>query len=955
MKLASNSFRRRVQRRPVLVTATAVSAFLPLALFAAPAGPTPVVPDGGGAPGAFPNTSVSGVNVLAKGSTVFNSSVEVTGLDGHGPIPWSVNRYNRGDLALRLAPGNPAAALENLNQGFIEFGDSAPSVPASQAWRPSQAFGVVIPTARQNGPIDWKDGEGPFFPTVALAWASSGPGYDMATGAFGNGNLDLNTGRAGTHGSSPEANFAFSTTWFPFDQGWLGGDVAGPTPEGKSAWTGPNNHAAGLSAGLVRWTEFPEGSSTWGGLAQLTLPGVNSLEDGMLFTTSSDGGSDVNIVGVVPNEAANAWIVTVREDSATDTETLAAAAQSEFQFVYVPFDAKGLVGGHIVGTTGAKRKAAGDFTVNRTGTGTYELTIPGKTGSDGALILQVADAESGTSVPMASRAFLSYQYANGKFVVQARKTTTDTTADLVDASFYVAWIDFKQPLAMPDGPRLRSQGPVVVSGEGAVGKEAGIGVNSDAPEILVTSIDSLNAAGLIDPISGSTASMILVGRFYDPRTLAPIGDPVPLLGVPSGTLNRTDVQYNPVTKQYVVVANARAISPNGLDLPAIALVGSPAAGAPTVKAWLHDPDTDQSYDDVSVAVSTANGNFLIIAERKFAGEGEGTVGILYDKTGKLVTPDFTRVDLLQQVGDEDDPDVAYLPDRDAFLYISNTDNSNGSTGTLGNRVVGSVIDSKPDAQGKLVVRTEQPLGDGQPAGRAEGHPASIENPFNGQLITAYDAGNGTAAGELSYYNIGPAPTYAFTEAQPEVPYLAGSSGNPLNHQHPQLAVDRSSGAFVLGFNAAGSTIGIPDAYAFWVLGPDGKPLPGQLKAPYLLADSPGGLGTTVNFHKIAYSASADTFLAVYTSNPGITYLASLTVTSDHRPVTASPALGIARSGSNVVLSWDAAATGYQLQASPTLAPASWSPVSTTPTTAAGTASVSVPPSAAAQFYRLAKP
>lgn len=298
-------------------------------VMAAPPGPTPQIPDGGGAPGPFPNTSVSAVNVIAKGSTVFNSNVDVPGLDGQGPIAWSVNRYNRGDLALRLAPGDPTAALGNLGQGFIDFGDNSPGLAASQAWRPSPLFGVIIPTARQNGPVDWGDGEGPLFPTVAISWASSGPGYSMTDGSFGTGNLDINTGRAGTHASSPEANFSFSTSWFPYDQGWLGGDVAGPNAEGGSAWTAPNAHAAGLSAGLVKWLQYPADSGVYGGLAELRLPGVNALEDGMLFATSADGSSDVNIVGVAPKDDGSGWLVTVREDSATDAETLAVAGQSD--------------------------------------------------------------------------------------------------------------------------------------------------------------------------------------------------------------------------------------------------------------------------------------------------------------------------------------------------------------------------------------------------------------------------------------------------------------------------------------------------------------------------------------------------------------------------------------------------------------------------------------------------
>ena len=119
-----------------------------------PAGPLPLVPEGGKNPGAFPNTSVSAVNVIAKGSsTAFNSSVEVSSLDGQGPIPWAVNRYNRGDFAMRLAPANPVAALSNLGQGFSEFANPGSDLPANQSWRPNRNLGVVIPSARQNGPI----------------------------------------------------------------------------------------------------------------------------------------------------------------------------------------------------------------------------------------------------------------------------------------------------------------------------------------------------------------------------------------------------------------------------------------------------------------------------------------------------------------------------------------------------------------------------------------------------------------------------------------------------------------------------------------------------------------------------------------------------------------------------------------------------------------------------------
>jgi hypothetical protein len=316
---------------------------------------------------------------------------------------------------------------------------------------------------------------------------------------------------------------------------------------------------------------------------------------------------------------------------------------------------------------------------------------------------------------------------------------------------------------------------------------------------------------------------------------------------------------------------------------------------------------------------------------------------------------MTRLDLLQQIGDEDDPDVIYHPGLDAFLYLANTDNSNGSDGVLGNRVVGSLIDPAPNAQGALVVRPEQVLGDGEPAGQAEGHPASLVNPFNGQLITAYDAGNGTATGTLSYFDLGTAPGYVFAPARAEVPYLDGSGGVPLRHQHPQLAADPERGVLVVGFNATGSEAGIPESYAFVVLGPDGLPLPSPLGAPYLLADVPGGLGNTVNFHQVMYSPPADAFVAVFTSNPGVTYLASLEVTSTHLAPATPPALSITRDTSGVTLRWPAGDTVYRLDAAGTLAPGAWAPSGLTPTTAGGTNSVTVAPEGAARYFRLTAP
>ncbi len=931
---------------------------------AAPAGPTPVVPVGGGAPGAFPNTSVSAINVIAKGSTTFNGNVEIASYEGQGPIPWTISRYNRGDFAMRLAPANPAAAdASTLGLGFIDFaGANDAALAYNQSWRPDALLGVIIPTARQNGPINWGDGEGDFYPTVARGQGSSGYGYGMADGNFAQGSLDIQTGRAGTHAASPEANFSFSVAWFPFDGGWIGGNVGNPDAvTGEPKWDSANQHAAGLTPRLMTWTEFPEGSGTYGGLGQLRLPGVNAETDGMIFTTSSHGNSDVNIVGVAPTNdpgtGASGWIVTVREDSALTSDEVAVAGQSLFGFVYVPYNAQNLVGGHVNGTTGASLHSAGAFTLTRTATGTYEIAIAGKSASSGTLLLQVADFEAGASVAMASRAFLSYQYnpGTGKFIVQCRKATSDTVSDLTDANFYFAWVDFAAPLAPPNGPRLRSKdGVVVATGTGNVGELkpnlGNLAVNTDEPEVLVVTVDQNNSGLYTDPISGNPAVEVVIGYFYDPRTLALKRGPFFIMGnggAGSGTIPKLDVKYNPVSHQYNVVGKA-SLYDGTADLLMIARVNPDSiAGAnePLVNVFVYDGLTNTlSWDDVALGVSSKNGNFIVVAEHKVAGEGEGVYAALFSSSGAVLTPTPTRLDLVPASGasDEDDPDVVYLPRRDVFLYVSNTDN-NG----LVNKIVGSIMQTTPSGGSVVVSGQEQRLTVGS---GTQGHQSSLENPFNGELITAYDGEN-----NLSFYNIGAGPTYPFTAARPESPYFTGTGNNPFSQNHPQLAADPDSGVIIVGHTANNSSVGYPNAYVFSLFDTNGAKLPSQLGTPYFLMDAVPGAATDTgpNVHNIKYDGFSDSFLAVVTGGGGatrVTYLAAVSVTSSYLP---PPTLTITRSGANAIIRWPATAAFYKLKSATNLASPTWSNVAGVPNQVGDQMELSVPLSGS-QFYRLEK-
>lgn len=287
-----------------------------------------------------------------------------------------------------------------------------------------------------------------------------------------------------------------------------------------------------------------------------------------------------------------------------------------------------------------------------------------------------------------------------------------------------------------------------------------------------------------------------------------------------------------------------------------------------------------------------------------------------------------------------------------FFYVSNTDNSNGSTGTLSNRIVGSAVQTTPGADGRLQVLDEQPLGDGVPG--VEGHPASLENPFNGEILTAFDHGNGTPNGDLSYYRMGTGPTYQLTSAREEYRYLSGTAGTPFKHQHPQLAADPVSGVIALGHQAFDSEIGLPAAYVVTLLGPEGAPLSSQLDLPLFVADSVANIGTSPNAHVIRYAPASGSFMIAFNAG-GITSLAALQVTSSHRGGGEIPKLSISAEGANVVLSWPASANSAVLESADRLNPATWTAAGGTVVEEGAVKKVVLTPGSTPAFFRLNQP
>ncbi|MGY8687721.1 MAG: hypothetical protein ACKVHP_08310, partial [Verrucomicrobiales bacterium] len=417
-------------------------------------------------------------------------------------------------------------------------------------------------------------------------------------------------------------------------------------------------------------------------------------------------------------------------------------------------------------------------------------------------------------------------------------------------------------------------------------KEANMALNTDEPEILFVTTAS-DGTGLTDPITGEDSQQAVVGFFMDPRTLEQTRDPFVILGNPDGELRKLDVKYNPLSKQYVVATAAQSYRPSAQVVPLIALVNPNSvagAGDPVAKAFTYNGDTALSYDDVAVAVSTNNGNILLVAEFKFAGEGEGVVGAMFDKDGNVLTPEFTRLDRLQAVGDEDDPDVLFLPNNDAFVFLVNTDGD--AAPDLLDRITGSIIQGEPDADGKLQLGAQVVLGADRKEGVAEGHAAAIENPFTNELIGALDYNNGADGGDIFYFEVGPAPEFEMTTTRDQIPYLEASGSNPYQQRHPQLAADPNSGVIVVGHHVLSSAADppLPNGYALTVLGPDGAVLPGRDELNngfHAFLENEAPTNNDANWTNVKYDPLSDSFIVVFADNDGETKVVRFTVVSNH--------------------------------------------------------------------------
>ncbi|MCA9260286.1 MAG: hypothetical protein KDA61_13840, partial [Planctomycetales bacterium] len=435
-----------------------------------PSDPNSMAPSGS-LPGAYP-TRVSAANVNAApavGSVIggSGSNTMLVSIPAASPEGWTESRHNEGDIALLIAPFDPQDASYYPPTTFFENYqplEGQPFANTTLAWRVNRSAGALLASVRHNGvnnqdtyngtPVGITNGIAYFNADLGQGW-----GYRMSDGVFANGgegSADLQMGVAGFDEGLGEAVFNTAVSFFPYAQGWTGAYVN----------AGDNNEASfsasseGLDPSTVTWTN---------GIAKVTLPGVNSASDGMLFVAPTNGGNSSDIAAAFP--ADGGWTVTIREDEdATFDGSNYNDSGNSFQFLYVPYTASNLIGGQVSGADASLVNGAGSerMQITRTTGGEYAVTVFAADGvtplteDDGMLILSGSGSMPGNAA-LADRTFFSYEYDSNSqaFVVQSREVaaiSSELSANvfgdylaLRDSDFYFAWVDFNNPLSLDAG------------------------------------------------------------------------------------------------------------------------------------------------------------------------------------------------------------------------------------------------------------------------------------------------------------------------------------------------------------------------------------------------------------------------------------------------------------------------------------------------------------------------
>ena len=263
------------------------------------------------------------------------------------------------------------------------------------------ANGVLMASVRQNGRDNFNTGTKTN--SVCMIDSNTNGYFISVSSAVGLGG-----------GSNPEYNVNVAGAYFPYST-WLGG-VANNTANG-----GPLTVFTG-SPSLVLGTHFIDnGSGRF--VVDLTSLGIDSRTDGVLLVSGAKNES-ANFGLSQPNTNNGTWNLFIKDDGstvATNTE------QDPIAFVFVPKTNTSVISGRFRGDASIDMFSGNSpqFTVSTLGTGRYELKIPGRSPTNGVLIIS---AEGGGATNIDNMVSYEVNAAQDGWEIQSRDTPGTTNA-----------------------------------------------------------------------------------------------------------------------------------------------------------------------------------------------------------------------------------------------------------------------------------------------------------------------------------------------------------------------------------------------------------------------------------------------------------------------------------------------------------------------------------------------
>lgn len=250
--------------------------------------------------------------------------------------------------------------------------------------------GVLMASVAENGRDNGEDS--------GINYCTAGISYNR-TGATA-GSYFVNAAAAPDGG---EYNINLAVAFFPYTN-WIGGYAR------NSAGTasGPNDLFTG-SPGLALGTQFidnGDGTST----VDLTSLGIDSRTDGVLLVSGGNNDDDYALSGANTN---GTWTI-YSKDNGTNG---AAFEQDPVAFVFIPKTNMAVISGEFQGD-GTILMYSGTtprFSVTNTGTGTWQLTIPGYTPKNGVLVISPANGDSTSQDNI-----VSSQPSGNNWIIQSR-------------------------------------------------------------------------------------------------------------------------------------------------------------------------------------------------------------------------------------------------------------------------------------------------------------------------------------------------------------------------------------------------------------------------------------------------------------------------------------------------------------------------------------------------------